>query len=132
VLRTALALVAVATLVASVDLVYKATAETEFFHVRSRAYVLLVGVLLVVWAVAIVATRSAPMALAGGVVTGGGLGNLVSLAFWPGVPDPIEFEAIAFNLADVFVIVGFALTGAAALALALRRPERLREPVRLR
>jgi lipoprotein signal peptidase len=66
------------------------------------------------------------------VLAGGALGNLASLAFWPGVPNPIELDPIAFNLADVFVLSGFLLTTAATLVFAVRNRERLGEPVRLR
>jgi hypothetical protein len=57
------------------------------------------------------------------------LGNLTSLAFWPGVPNPIELDSIAFNLADAFVLLGFATTAAATLTFAVRNRERLREPL---
>jgi lipoprotein signal peptidase len=118
--------------VATVDLAHKASADTALLHPRSSAYAGLVVGLAAVWAVTILATRSLSIALGGGVVAGGALGNLASLALWPGVPNPIELEPIAFNLADVFVVAGFAATSLAALAFALRNRERLAEPVRLR
>lgn len=128
---TALVFSATATLGAAVDLGHKATAEATFFHSRSPGYVVLVLGLAVVWAAAILATRSLSLALCGGVMAGGALGNLASLALWPGVPNPIELEPIAFNLADLFVLGGFLLTSAAALVFAARNRERLYEPVGL-
>jgi lipoprotein signal peptidase len=130
--RTALALVGVAGFLAAVDLVHKAEAHAEYFHSRSPTYAAAVVVLAAVWAATILATRSLSLALTGGVLAGGALGNLASLALWPGVPNPIVVEPIAFNLADTFVVSGFLLTTAATLAFALRNRDRLREPVRLR
>lgn len=121
-----------AVIVAALDLVHKASTDADYFHGRSPAYVVIVLGLAAVWAAAILATGSLSMALGGGVLAGGALGNLVSLAVWPGVPNPIELELIAFNLADVFVLSGFLLTTGATLVFALRNRERLREPVRLR
>jgi lipoprotein signal peptidase len=129
--RTALALVGIAGLLAAIDLLHKASSEPEYLHDRSAVYGVLVLVLATVWAAAILATRSLSMALAGGVLAGGALGNLASLAFWPGVPNPIELDPIAFNLADVFVLSGFLLTTGATLVFAVRNRERLGEPVRL-
>ena len=130
--RTALALVGVAGFLAAVDLVHKAEAQTDLFHSRSPAYAAVVVVLAAVWAATILATRSLSLALTGGVLAGGALGNLASLALWPGVPNPIVVEPIAFNLADTFVVSGFLLTTTAALVFALQNRDRLREPVRLR
>ena len=114
---------------ACLDLAHKASAEATYLHHRGPAYVAVVLGLALMWSAAILATRSALLALAGGVVLGGALGNLASLALWPGVPNPIELESIAFNLADTFVLLGFAATAAAALTFAVRNPERLREPL---
>lgn len=130
--RVGLALVGVAIPLASLDLAHKAGTDAQYFHVRSPAYIVLALVLAALWAGAILATGSLSIALCGGVVAGGALGNLVSLALWPGVPNPIELDPIAFNLADVFVLSGFLFTVAAALVFALRNRERLGEPVRLR
>jgi lipoprotein signal peptidase len=116
---------------AAVDLGHKASVDAAFFHSRSLVYVVLVLGLAVVWAAAILATRSLSMAVGGGVLAGGALGNLASLALWPGVPNPIELEPIAFNLADLFVLGGFLLTSAAALVFAARNRDRLYEPVGL-
>lgn len=129
-MRTASAVVAAtAVAFAGLDLAHKATVEATYLHPRSVVYMALVLGLATVWSAAILATRSALIALAGGVLVGGALGNLASLAFWPGVPNPIELEPIAFNLADAFVLLGFATTAAATLVFALRNRERLREPV---
>jgi lipoprotein signal peptidase len=114
---------------ACLDLAHKATAETTHVHSRPAAYVAVVVGLALLWSTAILATRSTLLALAGGVVLGGVLGNLVSLALWTGVPNPIEFQPIAFNLADAFVLLGFATTAAATLTFAVRNRERLREPL---
>lgn len=130
--RLGFALVGVATPVAALDLAHKAGADAEYFHSRSLAYVVLVLGLAAVWGGAILATRSLSMALGGGVLAGGALGNLASLALWPGVPNPITVDRIAFNLADVFVLAGFVFTAGATLVFALRNSERLGEPVRLR
>jgi hypothetical protein len=130
VVRTAFALTSVTAFIVSIDLVHKATTSADYFHARSGGYAALVVVLAAAWVAAILATRSLSMALAGGVLAGGALGNLASLALWPGVPNPIELEPIAFNLADVFVLSGFLLTAGATLVFALRNRERLGEPVR--
>lgn len=130
--RKALALGGIAAVLAAVDLAHKAGTDAQYFHVRSPAYVVLALVLASLWAGAILATGSLSIALGGGVVAGGTIGNLVSLALWPGVPNPIELEAIAFNLADVFVLSGFLLSSGATLVFAIRNRERLREPVRFR
>jgi lipoprotein signal peptidase len=114
---------------AGLDVAQKATSETTYVHSRSAAYVAVVVGLALLWSTAILATRSTLLALAGGVVLGGALGNLVSLALWAGVPNPIEFQPIAFNLADAFVLLGFATTGTATLTFAVRNRERLREPL---
>jgi lipoprotein signal peptidase len=114
---------------ACLDLAHKATSEATYVHPRSTAYVVVVLGLALLWSAAVLATRSALLALAGGVVLGGALGNVVSLALWPGVPDPVELDSIAFNLADAFVLLGVATTAAATLTFAVRNRERLREPL---
>ena len=128
---TALVFSATAILGVAVDLAHKASVDAAHMHPRSQVYVVIVLGLAAAWAATILATQSLSLALAGGVLAGGALGNLTSLAFWPGVPNPIELEPIAFNLADLFVISGFLLTSAAALVFAARNRERLYEPVGL-
>jgi lipoprotein signal peptidase len=128
----AVALLGTAMLLAAVDLAHKAAAGAEDLHARSAGYAVVVMVLATAWVVAILAAPSLSLALAGGVVAGGALGNLASTALWPGVPNPIVVEPIAFNLADVFVLAGFVLVACAALGFALTNRERLREPVRVR
>ena len=128
-MRTVLIFATIAVAFAGLDLAHKATVDATSVHPRSALYVVVVLGLAAVWSVAILATRSRVLALAGGVVLGGAFGNLASLALWPGVPNPIELEAVAFNLADAFVLFGFATTAAATLAFAVQNRERLREPV---
>jgi lipoprotein signal peptidase len=130
--RASLAFAGTMAVVAAIDLAHKAGTQAAYFHARSAIYVVVVLGLAAIWTGAILATGSLSIALGGGVVAGGALGNLVSLALWPGVPNPIELDPIAFNLADVFVLFGFLFTAAAALVFALRNRERLGEPVRLR
>ena len=121
-LRSGVALAATAALLAAVDLAHKASADGALLHPRSGGYVALVLALSASWAAAITLSRSLALATAGGIVLGGAVGNVASLAFWPGVPNPIEVGWLAFNLADSFVLGGFVLVGAAALWLAVTRP----------
>jgi lipoprotein signal peptidase len=130
--RCALVVAGTATPLAALDLAHKAGAGASHFHARSAGYVTFVLLLSLAWAAAIVLTRSPAMALGGGVLVGGAFGNIASLAVWPGVPNPIEVAATAFNLADVFVLSGFVLVAASTLAFARANRERLREPVQLR
>jgi lipoprotein signal peptidase len=131
-LRALVALLLPAGPAAGIDLAFKAGAVAPALHERSALYVLVVVSGCVVWAALLVLTRSVAVAAAGGLVVGGAAGNVLSLAFWPGVPNPIVVEAIAFNLADAFVLAGFCLVCAAAAAVAAANPARLREPLRLR
>jgi lipoprotein signal peptidase len=128
--RPGLALAGTATLLAALDLAHKAGAGAEYLHARSATYVIVVVGLSAAWTAAILATRSLAMAAAGGVVLGGASGNLLSLALWPGVPNPIEVGPIAFNLADVFVLAGFLAVVLATVALLCGDRERLSRPVR--
>jgi len=127
----ALALLATAALLSGADLAHKAlaTGDGTLFHERGPAYVLLAAV-AVLWAGMLLAARSLTLALAGGVLLGGAAGNLLSLAFWPGVPNPLVAGQVAFNLADVFAAAGgLLLVPAAALVVAWRSRGRLGEPV---
>lgn len=123
--------------VAGLDLAQKAFSISErdgavLVHARPTFYVAGLAVAALVWAGAIVRTRSASIAIAGGVVLGGALGNLASIALWPsiaGVPDPIVAGGVAFNLADVAVAAGFVLLLPATALFGLKNRERLFEPV---
>jgi lipoprotein signal peptidase len=130
--RCALALGGTTPAFAAADLTHKAAGGAENVHPRSAAYVAVVLGLSLVWAGAIVMTRSVAMAVGGGVLAGGAFGNLVSLGLWPGVPNPIATASFAFNLADVFVFVGFVAVSVVALRLARIERDRLNQPLRLR
>jgi lipoprotein signal peptidase len=130
--RCALALGGTAVLLAGVDLVHKASSDAAYVHGRSSGYVVLVAVLTAMWTTAIVLTRSLSIAVGGGVLAAGAVGNVMSLAFSPGVPNPLVLGPIAFNLADVFVLSGFVLVAGATLVFAVRNRDRMGEPVRLR
>jgi lipoprotein signal peptidase len=138
--RSGIVLVLTATLIAGVDLAHKATAIADrgaavLAHDRSAFYVIGIAAAATAWAGAIALTRSVSIALGGGVLAGGAVGNLVSLALWPslaGVPNPLLANDVAFNVADVAVAAGLVLVLAATCVHAARNRERLREPVRFR
>jgi hypothetical protein len=137
--RSALALALTALVVAGVDLVHTGLAIANadggtIAHERSALYVAGVAAASVLWAGAIVLTRSTSIAVAGGVLAGGALGNLAALALWPslpGVPDPLVAAGVAYSPADVAVAVGLVLVLATTAVFAARNRARLREPVRL-
>ncbi len=138
--RSGIALALTATLIAGADLAYKAVAiadrgEAVVAHDRSAFYVVGVAIAATAWAGAIALTRSVSIAVGGGVLAGGAVGNLTSLALWPslvGVPNPLVAGDIAFNVADVAVAAGLVLVLAATCVHAARNRERLRDPVRFR
>jgi lipoprotein signal peptidase len=138
--RSGIALALTAIVVAGFDLAHKAMAiagsgGAMLTHERPLAYVAVVSAVAGLWAGAIVLTRSISIALAGGVLAGGAVGNVVSLALWPsvpGVPNPLLAGDFAFNLGDLAVAAGVVLLLVAATLFAARNRERLREPVRLR
>ena len=134
---SALALLGAATLVAGADLAQKALAMrgpvSVPLHDRSAAYALVL-VAALAWAAALTAVRSPLLALAGGVVAGGAAGNVLSLALWTGVPDPLASDALglAFNLADVAALTGGLVLVPAAVLVFMARGGDLRRPVTLR
>jgi lipoprotein signal peptidase len=144
-LRSAILLASVAAVVAAVDLVHKTVVIAErgdalLYHERSPAYVFGVAVGALAWCAALVATRSLALALAGGLLLGGTIGNAVSWALWPdydGTPNPFfigdEELGVAFNLADVFVVLSvFVVLPIAIVSFVIRNRDRLGERVSLR
>jgi hypothetical protein len=134
--RTVGFLLGVAALVAAVDLVQKQLAISEqgggvYLHDRPLRYVIAGAALSLGWAGAIALTRSAVIAVPGGVVLGGAAGNLASFALWPslaGVPDTIVAGGLAFSLGDLAVGIGLLLLVPAVLTFAARNRSRLLEP----
>jgi lipoprotein signal peptidase len=137
VIRTLGLLAGTAGAVAGLDLAHKALSISErggavFAHDRSGLYVAGVAAAALAWAGAVARVRSASIAVAGGIVLGGAIGNLVSIALWPslpGVPDPLVAGGVAFSVADVAVAVGFVLLLPAILVFAVQNRQRLFEPV---
>ncbi|HEV3408414.1 MAG TPA: signal peptidase II [Gaiellaceae bacterium] len=143
--RAATVLVLLATVLAAADLGHKALALADggggvLADERSLLYALGAPVAALALGVALAATRSLLLTTAGAVVVAGALANAISLVLWPsydGVPNPFfagdEVRGIAFNLADVFLVIGgLLLLPTATLVFAARNRERLGERVSLR
>ena len=130
-------LLGAATVVVALDLGQKQLAISErggavYVHDRPLRYVVAGAALSLAWAGAVALTRSSSIAVAGGVVFGGAVGNLVSFALWPslpGVPDPIVAGGLAFSLGDIAVAVGLLLLIPITLAFTRRNRARLFEPI---
>ena len=123
-----------AVVLASVDLAVKATVPTAWwaFHHRSDAWVAL-AIAFIIGAFALTFVPSRAVALAAGVMSGGVIGNLVSArANGNRVPNPLVIggygHGIAFNLADVFIVLGNALLMTALIVTAVRHRHRLAPP----
>ena len=100
---------------AAVDLLVKSSRPTEAwaYHERSFGWLLL-SIALLAGMVFIVRVPSLPVAAAAGVLSGGVLGNSLSAAWNEmSVPNPFIVvsgrSVIAFNLADIWVLVGIVL-----------------------
>ena len=124
-----------AAVLATVDLVVKLTVPTESwaYHHRSQAWVVL-SVVVLVGAFSLTVVRSRAVAVAAGVMCGGVIGNLVSArADGNWVPNPLVLgnyeHAVAFNLADVFFLVGNMMLMATLFVLAIRHRDQLAGPL---
>ena len=129
-----LLIAAPAVVLAAADLIVKAKVPTESwaFHHRSQAWVVLTVVVLV-GAFSLTLVPSRAVAVAAGVMSAGAIGNLVSARSagnW--VPNPLVIgdyqRGIAFNLADVFFLVGIMLLMAALIVTIVRTRDRLAPP----
>ena len=128
-LRNLVFLLGAAAVVMASDLLHKASAGPVFVHERSTLYAIGIGLACTAWAAAVMLLRSPSIALAAGLLVGGAAGNVVSLALWPGVPNPLVVGEIAFNVADLGVALGLALLLPAMALFAVRNRARLFEPV---
>jgi len=123
--------------VAVLDLAQKAFSISErggavIAHNRSGLYVATGAVAAFLWGAAVARVGSPSIAVAGGVILGGAVGNLFSIALWPslaGVPDPLVAGGVAFSVGDVAVGFGILLLLPAIVVFALQNRERLFEPV---
>jgi hypothetical protein len=129
-----LLIVAPAAALASVDLLVKETVPTAAwaFHHRSDAWVA-ASVILLLAAVALSLVPSRAVAFAGGLLSAGVLGNLVSArADGNWVPNPLTISpgdySLAFNLADVFFLLGNLLLMTALIVVAVQHRGRLAAP----
>jgi hypothetical protein len=126
--------VAPAVVLVSVDQVVKATVSTPLwaFHHRSYGWVALsIAVLVGAFFLTLVPSRA--VAVAAGVMSAGAIGNLVSARLDGNrVPNPLVIgdyqRGIAFNLADVFFLVGNLLLMTALIVMLVRRRDRLAPP----
>lgn len=119
---------------AAADLVVKATVATQQwdFHQRSAGWLALSGVLLI-GALALSLVPSRAVALAAGVMSGGVVGNLVSARIDGNkVPNPIMIgsyrNGIAFNLADIFILLGIFALMITLMRVTLSNRDRLIPP----
>jgi hypothetical protein len=126
--------VAPAVVLVSVDQVVKATVSTPLwaFHHRSYGWVALsIAVLVGAFFLTLVPSRG--VAVAAGVMSAGAIGNLVSArSDGNRVPNPLVIgdyqRGFAFNLADVFFLVGNMLLMTALIVMIVRRRDRLAPP----
>jgi lipoprotein signal peptidase len=130
-LRRAL-LVSTAIVFAAIDLLHKTFTHAEFHHARPQFVALIMAGVIAALVVLVPRIPSTAAALGAGIACGGALGNFVSLLAWSeGVPDPLVLvgRTLAFNLADLFALMGDGLLVSAAVLYGLRHRERLRERI---
>ena len=123
-----------AVVLASVDLAVKAAVATEWWAFHHRSDVWVAGsIVLLIGACALTLVPSRAVAVAAGVVSGGVIGNLVSARMNGNrVPNPLVIggygNGLAFNLADVFFLVGTLLLMTSLILTAVRNRQRLAPP----
>jgi lipoprotein signal peptidase len=127
-------LVCIAVSFAAIDLVHKSLSPTEFHHARTPFVALMMAALIAALFLLVPRVPSNAAAVGAGVACGGALGNLISLLVWSqGVPDPLvvadAVHGLAFNLADLFAIVGDTLLLSAVVLHGIRHRARLGESV---
>ena len=127
-------LLAVAVPLAVVDLVHKALATTPewAYHHRGAAWIALSGFVLL-GCLALARVPSTGVAAAAGLLAAGACGNgIAALAWERGIPNPLVWESsshvAAFNLADVFTLVGIALLMVLLGSITIRNREHLLPP----
>ena len=129
-----LLILAPAAVLASVDLLVKDTVPTAAwaYHHRSNAWVA-ISIVLLLAAVALCLVPSRAVAVAGGVMSAGVLGNLSSRARRRELGanrltiDPGDYT-LAFNLADVFFLIGNLLLMSALIVVTVRHRGQLATP----
>ena len=129
-----LLLISLAVAFATVDLLHKVFARADIHHARTPYVTFVMAALIVALVLLVPRLPSNAAAIGAGIACGGALGNLVSLLAWnKGVPDPIVIvgatRGLAFNLADIFAVVGDTLLLSTVLVLGMQRRGALRESV---
>ena len=123
-----------AVVLVAVDQVVKASVSTPLwaFHHRSYGWVALsIAVLAGAFFLTLVPSRA--VAVAAGVMSAGALANLISArSDGNRVPNPLVIgdyqRGFAFNLADVFFLVGNLLLAVSLIVVIVRRRDRLPPP----
>lgn len=130
-LRRAALVLTVAVPLAGADLLHKAIGTTPqwAYHPRGASWVVLTAAVFV-GCLALSRIPSAGIAAAAGVLAAGAAGNGIAAVAWErGIPNPIVWESdahlAAFNLADVFTLVGIALLIVLLGSVTIRNRERL-------
>ena len=129
---------AAAMVLMAADFSVKATIPTApwHFHERSSAWEVLCVVLLL-GALALARVPSRAVAIGAGVLSGGVAGNLLSArANENGVPNPLVLgdyaNGIAFNVADVFILVGNLTLMVSLMVVTIQHRHRLIPPRQVR
>lgn len=125
-------LVLTAVVCMTIDLMHKSAVTAELYHPRSPFVALILAALVAALIVVVPRLPSNAAAIGAGIVCGGALGNLISIFAWSqGVPDPLmivsETHVFAFNLADVFALIGDVVLLSAAILYGLRHRAQLAE-----
>jgi lipoprotein signal peptidase len=123
-----------AAMLVAIDQVVKATVSTPLwaFHHRSYGWVAL-SIAVLAGALLLTLVPSRAVAVAAGVMSAGVIGNLISARLYGNrVPNPLVIgdyqRGFAFNLADVFFLVGNMLLVASLILVIVRRRDRLPPP----
>jgi lipoprotein signal peptidase len=130
-LRRAALLLTVAVPLAGADLLHKAVGTTPHwaYHPRGAAWIALSAAVILA-CLALSRVPSVGIVAAAGLLAAGAAGNGIAAVAWErGIPNPIVWESgshlAAFNLADVFTLVGIALLLVLLSSATIRNRERL-------